>query len=113
MPGRGLEGNILALTIASIAVGCAAALVYHVFASRMQLWLAVRVGSMLPVLSVASLLLRLLAVGLVILVVHLWTPLNVIVTTLTFVTLFTVLSGISLYRFAKGRGPLGTSTVQL
>jgi hypothetical protein len=51
-------------------------------------------------------------VGVVILVVHLWTPLNVVVTALAFVSLFTVLSGVSLYRFAMGRGPLGTSTVQ-
>jgi hypothetical protein len=107
-----LEGDILGLTIASAVVGCAAAVAYHVFASRMQLWLAVRVGSMLPVLSVASMFLRLSAVGVVILVVHLWTPLNVVVTALAFVSLFTVLSGVSLYRFAMGRGPLGTSTVQ-
>jgi hypothetical protein len=107
-----LEGEILGLTIASAAAGCAAAAAYHVFASRMQLWLAVRVGGMLPVLSVASMLFRLTAVGLLIVVVQLWTPLNLIVTVLAFVTLFTVLSGISLIRFARGRGPLGTSIVR-
>jgi hypothetical protein len=107
-----LEGETLGGIIASALIGCAAAVAYHVFSSRMQLWLSRSAGKMLPVLSVASMFLRLSAAGLVILVVRLWTPFDAVITTLAFVGLFTVLSAFSLYRFAVGRGPLGTSTPQ-
>jgi hypothetical protein len=107
-----LEGERLLASIASVVVGCAAAFAYHVFAGHMQLWLASRTSKMLPAFSVASMFLRLSSVGLVILVVRLWTPLDVLITTLAFVGLFTALSAFSLYRFALGRGPLGTSTTQ-
>jgi hypothetical protein len=96
----------------SAVIGCAAAVVYHVVTTRMQLWLAVRLPGRLPLLSVASMLLRLSAVGLLIIVIHLFTPLSVMLTAVSFVGLFTLLSGFSLYRFAVGRGPLGTSAPQ-
>lgn len=97
-----MRGETLTLTIASAAVGCATAVGYHLVASRMHLLLAMRPGRLLPLLSVASMVLRLLMVGLVVLIVRLWTPFDPIVTSLAFIGLFTVLTGFSLYRMAVG-----------
>lgn len=95
--------------IGSVAVGLTLALAYHVFMTRSQLWLSRSADRALPALSVATLFLRLSLLGLVALVLVLFTPINIVVTLAVFVALFTVLSGWSLYRYVSGRGALGAA----
>jgi hypothetical protein len=92
------------VTLASIAVGIALAFPYHLTSARTQLWLSKRVSRGLPVLFVAALFARLIVVGLVFLAIGRWTSLDLIVVVVAFVTAFTILGGLSLYRLAvKGR----------
>lgn len=98
------EGGILGVTLASIAVGIALAFAYHLVSSRTQLWLSRRISRGLPVLFVGALFARLIVVGLIFFAVGRWTSLGLIVVVVTFVAVFTVLGGWSLYRLAfKGR----------
>jgi len=95
--------------VASVAVGLTLATAYHLFMTRSQLWLSRSADRALPALSVATLFLRLSLLGLIALVLVLFTPIHIVVTLATFVALFTVLTGWSLYRYVTGRGALGTA----
>lgn len=98
------EGGALGVTLASIAVGIVLAFGYHLASARTQIWLSKRVSRSLPVLFVAALFSRLIVVGVVFFSIGRWTSLDLIVLVVTFVALFTVLGGWSLYRLAsKGR----------
>ena len=88
------------------------AAVYYYSSARMQLRLSRQPSRVAALLSVAALVARLAGVGLIILLLHRLTSLDIVVTATSFVFLFTVLSGVALWRFAAGRGPLGTSAHQ-
>jgi len=85
-------------------------MLYHLSSLRMQLRLSERGSSGAALLAVGGLFLRLTVLGLVVLALGLWTPLNIIALAVAFVCGFTLLTGVSLYRWTRGRGPLGTST---
>ncbi|GAB4247852.1 MAG: hypothetical protein Kow00129_08480 [Thermoleophilia bacterium] len=88
----------------STGLGFALALVYHRFVVRSQLWLSHHSSKALPVLSVGSLFLRLTLLGILILLLHAFTQVNVVVTAVAFAGLFTVLSLVSLYRLTADWG---------
>ena len=96
----------------SVAVGLFMAAVYSYSSSRMQLRLSRRASRAAAMFAVAAMVARLTAAGVVIFLLYRFTSLNIIVTATSFVCLFTVLSGVALWRFAVGRGPLGASAQQ-
>jgi hypothetical protein len=100
------------VTLASVAVGLVMAVLYYYSSARMQWRLSHQPSRVAAVLSVAALLVRLSGVGLVIVLLSRFTSLDIVVTATSFVFLFTVLSGVALWRFGTGRGPLGTSAQQ-
>jgi hypothetical protein len=100
------------MTLASVAVGLLMAVLYFYSSARMQMRLSHQPSRVAAVLSVAALVARLAGVGLIILLLDRFTSLDIVVTATSFVCLFTVLSGVALWRFGAGRGPLGTSAQQ-
>ena len=100
------------MTLASVAVGLIMAVLYSYSSSRMQVRLSRQPSRIAALLSVLALLVRLTGVAVVILVLSRFTSLNIVLTATSFVCLFTVLGGVALWRFARGRGPLGTSAQQ-
>lgn len=95
----------LALTLASVAVGLVMAVLYRLASSHSQLWLSSRAGSKVALLAVGGFLGRITLAGLFLVALHFLTTLNVVAVAVAFVSLFTVLSGYALYRYAtKGSG---------
>jgi hypothetical protein len=70
---------------------------YHVVSMRLQVWLARRSSSLLPFVAVLGFIIRLAIVAAILVMLGLWAPLNIIAVCLTFVVVFTVLNGISIY----------------
>ncbi|MHB9149374.1 MAG: hypothetical protein ACYC33_04710 [Thermoleophilia bacterium] len=103
-------GRELTLTLASVAVGILMAVLYHLASSRSQPWLTSHASSAAALLSVGAFLGRITIAGLVLLAIHFLTPLDVLAVAVAFVALFTVLSGYSLYRFAKKGNGSGISS---
>lgn len=90
------------LIAASLALGFAMAVAYHGFMTRSQLWLSHHSSKALPLLSVGSLFLRLTFVGIAVLLLYAYTPLNIVATAGAFVGLFSVLNVYSLIRLTAG-----------
>jgi hypothetical protein len=87
--------------VASVAVGIIMAVLYYLGSSRSQTRLSARSGSSVALLSVAAFLGRITIAGASLFALHVLTPLDVLVVAVVFVALFTLLSGLALYRFAK------------
>jgi cytochrome c biogenesis protein CcdA len=88
----------------SVVVGLALAVAYHFLSVGLQGRLSRYSAALLPLVFVVGFLIRLVLLGAVLVVVALWTPLNIVAVALCFIGLFTVLTGIWLYRIAtKGR----------
>jgi hypothetical protein len=88
----------------SVAVGLALAAAYHFLSVWLQSWLSRYSAALLPLVFVAGFLMRLVVLGAVLVAFALWTPLNIVAVALSFIGLFTLLTGVWLYRMArKGR----------
>ena len=98
-----MQEGILALTLISIAVGLALAVAYHLFASRFQSWTARRFATSAPVFAILGFIIRLAVITIVLVVIGLWTPLNILALCLAFVVLFSILNGWSIYRLMSKR----------
>jgi hypothetical protein len=67
---------------------------------RLATWLSRRRPGLLPIATVGGFVVRLTLFAIVLVVLGLWTPLNILATCLAFVGLFTVLNGVSLFLLA-------------
>lgn len=89
------------------------AISYQLVSLRVQSWLVANAKSNAPLLSVGGFFLRILALGLIVLGLKFLTNLNMTFLVIAFIVVYTILSAVSLYRFAKGGrsgGPSSTST---
>ena len=89
---------MLTLTLISVAVGLVLAFVYHFLTMRLQTWIAGHKAAMVPVVTILGFVVRLALVAIILVVLSLWTPLNVLALCLSFSVVFTILTGFSLYR---------------
>jgi uncharacterized RDD family membrane protein YckC len=76
---------------------------YHIFASRFQKWTAERFSSAAPAFAILGFIVRLTAITLVLVIIGLWTPLDILAVCLAFVVLFSILNGWSIYRLMSKR----------
>ena len=66
-----------------------------------QAWVARHTSAMVPAIVILGFVVRLAVIGLILVVLGLWTPLNILAVCVTFIVVFTLLTGYSLYVFAK------------
>jgi hypothetical protein len=90
--------------LVSVAVGLVLAVAYHFLSVRLQSWFSRYSPALLPLVFVVGFLIRLVVLGAVLVAVALWTPLDIVAVALSFIGLFTVLTGIWLYRMATKGG---------
>jgi hypothetical protein len=95
--------EVLELAVISVVCGLALAAAYHLLSVRLTRWAAKRRFMMLPVVAISGFVVRLAVVALILLLVGLFTPLNILAFCLSFVVLFTILNGIWLYSLAVRR----------
>lgn len=95
--------GVLGLTLISIAVGLALAVGYHIFASRFQGWTARRFSTAAPAFAILGFIIRLAVITVVLVLIGLWTPLNILAVCLSFVVLYSILNGWSIYRLMSKR----------
>jgi hypothetical protein len=86
-----------------VVVGLALAVAYHVFAARVQRF-ALRRNTMAgPAAVLLGFLGRLAIFTVLLLIIGLWTPLNIVAVCLAFVVLFSILNFWSLYSLVSKR----------
>jgi hypothetical protein len=86
-----------------VIVGLAMAVAYHLFAARVQRWAGRRNTMAGPAAVLLGFFGRLAAFTIILLVIGLWTPLNIIAVCLAFVVLFTILNFWSVYSLMSNR----------
>jgi hypothetical protein len=97
----------------SILVGLALAGVYHLIAVRLPARLSKRAAGLMPLLTIAGFLGRLTFFAVVLVLLALFSPLNILATALAFIGLFTILSAVWLFLLLTKRsappsaGPTG------
>lgn len=79
-----------------MGVGLALAVVYVLASSRAQSWVARRSPSLFMAVTVSSFLVRLAAIAVILVILGLWTPLNVVAVCLAFAGGFTIFSAVSI-----------------
>jgi drug/metabolite transporter (DMT)-like permease len=94
----------LALTLISVAVGLVLAVGYHLLSMRFQSWVSRRSATMTPAIVMLGFLVRLTLIAVILVVLGLWSPLNILAVCIAFIVVFTALTAYSLYVFAKRRG---------
>ena len=90
--------------LVSVAVGLALAVAYHLLSVRLQGWFSRYSAVLLPLVFVAGFVIRLMVLGAILVAIALWTSLNIMAVALSFIGLFTVLTGFWLYRMSKKGG---------
>ncbi len=100
----------MGLTLISVAVGLGLAVAYHLLFMRFQVWVARRSSVMAPAITVLGFLVRLTVVAVILVALSLWTSLNILAVGLSFVVLFTILNGYSLYSLTSKRKSAPPST---
>ena len=110
-----LEGA-LGLTLISVAVGLGLAVAYQVAFVRIQLFVSRRSPNVATALTAAGFLVRLSLFAVVLVLLALFTELNIIALAVSFVVLYTILSAVSIQRYlakakrdkaSRGAGPEG------
>jgi hypothetical protein len=86
-----------------VAIGLVLAFAYHILSMSLQRWVAHRNSAMVPVVTILGFLGRLAVLAATLVVLGLWTPLNILALCLTFVVVFSVLTGFSLYKVMAKR----------
>ena len=97
----GEREEVLTLALISVAVGLVLAVGYHLFSMRFQVWASKRRATMTPAIVLLGFIVRLFLIGIILVVLGLWSPLNIIAVCVAFVVVFTLLTAYSLYAFAK------------
>ena len=104
LDGRATEQEgVLALTLISVAVGLVLAVGYHLLSLRFQTWVSRRRATMVPAVVMLGFLVRLTLIGVILVILGLWSPLNIVAVCAAFIALFTILTAYSLYAYAKRR----------
>ncbi|OFW60795.1 MAG: hypothetical protein A2133_04165 [Actinobacteria bacterium RBG_16_64_13] len=93
----------LGLTLISVAVGLALAVAYHLLSSRLQSLVANRSSAMVPVVTILGFLVRLAVLAAILVILGLWTSLNMLAVCAAFVVVFTALTGFSVYSMLSKR----------
>jgi hypothetical protein len=101
---------VLTLTLISVAVGIALAAVYQLLSGQLQIWASKQRATMMPAITVLGFLIRLTVLAVILVVFGLWTPLNMLAVCLAFIVVFSILTGIMLYRMAIRRSKSGSTT---
>ena len=91
----------------SVAVGVVLAVAYHLVSMRLQMWVTRRNVNLMPAVTVLGFLIRLTFLAVILVVLALWTPLNIIALAVTFVVLFTILTVWSVYTLISKRHDAG------
>ena len=86
-----------------MAIGVVLAVAYHFLSLRLQVWVAHRRSAMVPVVTVLGFIVRLAVIAAILVMLGLWTPLNIIALCLAFVVVFTGLMGYTLYSVVTKR----------
>ncbi len=81
----------------SVIVGLGLAVAYHLATARVHRWAVRRNTGVGPAAMIVGFVLRLMAITVVLLILGLWTPLNMLALGLAFVALFSILMFWSLY----------------
>lgn len=98
------------ITLISVGVGLALAIVYHLLSLGVQTWAARRGTAIVPLVTVLGFLGRLAMIVAFLVILGLWTPLNIVAVCLAFIALFTILTGVSIYMLLAKRQKLRSST---
>jgi hypothetical protein len=96
------EGT-LALTLISVAIGLVLAVAYHFLSMWLQRWASNKKALMVPVVTILGFFVRLAVFAVILVVLGLWSPLNILAVCISFVVVFTILNGIWLYTLAMKR----------
>lgn len=86
---------MLTLTLISVGVGLALAALYQVASTRLHRWVACRPPSVFMAVTVSSFLVRLTTIAVILVIVGLWTPLNIVAVCAAFAGAFTILNAVS------------------
>jgi hypothetical protein len=99
-----------------VAIGVGLAVAYYVAFLWFQIFVSRRPSALVPAWTAAGLILRLTVFAAILVLLALFTGLNILATAIAFVVLYTVLSGLGMYRYAtkvkrerasSGTGPEG------
>jgi len=94
----------LVLTLISVLVGLALAVLYHLLSMRFQRWIGRFAPSTVVAITVVGFLARLTLIAVILVVLGLFSPFNIIALSLAFLAGFTVLNVVSIYLlFVKRR----------
>lgn len=88
---------MLAVTVASVIIGVALAVAYYVLTLRLQRWASQKAFLMTPLVTILGFVVRLGIFAAILVVLGLWSPLNILAVCLSFIVVFTALNGIYLY----------------
>jgi hypothetical protein len=95
----------LAVTVISVVVGLVLAVAYHFASMWLQRWASQKRFLFTPLITILGFVVRIAIVVAILIVLGLWSPLNILAVCLSFIILFTVLNGIWLYSLVvKRRG---------
>jgi len=89
--------------VISVVVGLVLAVAYHLLAMRFQRWAFGKKFIMTPIITVLGFIVRMAVLVVILVVLGLWSPLNILALCLSFVVVFTILNGIWLYRLMISR----------
>jgi len=100
----------MGLAAVSVIIGVILAVAYHFLSLRLHKWASQRRFAMLPLVTIGGFIVRLVVLVGILVVLGLWTPLNILALSLAFVIVFTVLNGIWLYSLVNKRDGVPPST---
>lgn len=95
--------DVLGLTVISVVIGAVLAVAYHIISVRLQKWASTRRFTMLPLVTILGFFVRIAVFVGILVVVGLWSPLNILALCLAFVVLFTALNAVQLYTLVSKR----------
>lgn len=99
-----------------MAIGLGLAVAYYVASLRFQIFISQRSNALVPALTVAGFVVRLTVFVVILVLLALFTELNILALALAFVVLYTLLSGLGMHRYltkakrahtSGGTGPKG------
>jgi hypothetical protein len=109
-------GAALGLTLISVAIGLVLAVGYYLASLRFQIFISQRSNALVTALTVAGFVVRLTVFGVILVLLALFTELNILALAVAFVVVYTLLSGLGMHRYlaktkrvrtSGGAGPEG------
>ncbi len=87
----------------SVIIGVVLAAAYHFLSIRLQKWASQRSFAMLPLVTIGGFIVRLAVFVGILVVLGLWTSLDILALSLAFIVVFTVLNAVWLYTLMTKR----------